>query len=204
MDRSIKRDSTRSCIYSRTVTSPWCLSSQWKRERVTFVICTKIWYATWPCSEKVEFWPFDQFPMVVGGGGGGGRAVSAGKILLPCCFNLWFPLIWYATWPCSKKVKFWPSDPVGRGGGVCWQNICYHVAAFVIPFNLIYSMTMFWKSWTMTSPPRSGGGGCLRAKYLLPSCCIFYFISFDMQLYHVLQKKNFDLLAQEVGPRTSI
>ena len=31
----------------------------------------------------------------------------------------------------------------GGGGGVCEQNICYHVAAFMIPFNLICNMTMF-------------------------------------------------------------
>ena len=29
------------------------------------------------------------------------------------------------------------------GGGVCRQNICYHVAAYLIPFNLICNMTMF-------------------------------------------------------------
>ena len=33
--------------------------------------------------------------------------------------------------------------PPGSGWGVCRQNICYRVAAFVIPFNLIYNMTMF-------------------------------------------------------------
>ena len=33
-----------------------------------------------------------------------------------------------------------------RGGGVCGQNICYQVAAFLIPFNLICNMTMFCKS----------------------------------------------------------
>ena len=27
--------------------------------------------------------------------------------------------------------------------GVCGQNICYHIAAFEIPFNLICNMTMF-------------------------------------------------------------
>ena len=45
------------------------------------------------------------------------------------------------------------------GGGVCWQNICYHVAAFVIPFNLICNMTIFWKklnSDLLTPSPGSG------------------------------------------------
>ena len=31
----------------------------------------------------------------------------------------------------------------GGAAGVCRQNICYHTAAFVIPFNLICNMTMF-------------------------------------------------------------
>ena len=31
----------------------------------------------------------------------------------------------------------------GAGKGVCSQNICYHAAALVIPFNLICNMTMF-------------------------------------------------------------
>ena len=76
---------------------------------------------------------------------------------------------------CSEKVDFWPIDPipgVGWGGGVCWQNICYNVAAFVIPFNLICNMTMFWKVefW-----PLGSGGWGLQAKYLLPCCYIFWF-----------------------------
>ena len=29
------------------------------------------------------------------------------------------------------------------GGGRYGQNICYHVAAFLIPFNLIRNMTIF-------------------------------------------------------------
>ena len=34
----------------------------------------------------------------------------------------------------------------GGGGGVCGQRICYHVAAFVILFNLISNVAMFLKS----------------------------------------------------------
>ena len=67
------------------------------------------------------------------------------------------------------KVEFWPLDPnlQGQGEGVCskipvcrplpegmgggglQQNMRYHVAAFMIPFNLICNMTMFWKSWIL-------------------------------------------------------
>ena len=39
-----------------------------------------------------------------------------------------------------------PKFTLGRGGGgvgVCEQSICYHVVAFMIPFNLICNMTMF-------------------------------------------------------------
>ena len=56
--------------------------------------------------------------------------------------DLQFPL--NAAWSCSEKLIFQPFDPQGRGGGgICGGNICYHVAAFVIPFNLICNMTMF-------------------------------------------------------------
>ena len=44
------------------------------------------------------------------------------------------------AWPHSEKVDL--LTPRVRGG-VCGQTICYQVAAFVIPFNLICNMTMF-------------------------------------------------------------
>ena len=43
-----------------------------------------------------------------------------------------------------KKLNFDLLTPTpGSGGwvGVCEQNICYHAAAFVIPFNLICNMS---------------------------------------------------------------
>ena len=87
-----------------------------------------------------------------------------------------FPLIWFATWPCSEKVEFWTFDPNPRvrGKGVCRQTFCDHVAAYVIPFNLICNMTLFWKSWILTFwPVASGGGG--GAKYWVPCCYISWF-----------------------------
>ena len=45
-----------------------------------------------------------------------------------------------------KKLHYDPlALTTGSSGwvGVCRQNICYHVAAFVIPFNLICNMAMF-------------------------------------------------------------
>ena len=71
----------------------------------------------------------------------------------------WFRLIWYTTWPRFEKVEFWPSDPTplsAEGVRVCGQNVCYHVAALVVPFNLIYNM--FWKKWIMTLWPHSQVG----------------------------------------------
>ena len=44
----------------------------------------------------------------------------------------------------------------GGEGGVCRQNICYHVAAYLIPFNLICNMTMFWGEVCVCG---GGGGG---------------------------------------------
>ena len=38
---------------------------------------------------------------------------------------------------CNIQILFWSAG----------KNICFHAAAFVIPFNLICNMTMFWKSW---------------------------------------------------------
>ena len=106
------------------------------------------------------------------------------KERIGACMVLYAPclLIYYATWPCPEKVEFWPIDRYPRvGGGELRTNSCYHVAAIVIPFNLICNMTMLWKSWSFTYWPHlqgrrcvcvGGGGGVLRAKYLLPCCCI--------------------------------
>ena len=63
-----------------------------------------------------------------------------------------------------------PRVEVGGGGGVCGQNIDYHVAAYVILFhNLISKMTVFWKKTccekadfdqlTLSQGQRGEGGG---------------------------------------------
>ena len=132
-------------------------------------ICRQnIWILTLR-SKKVEFWPIDPIPRVGGGGGVCGQSIC----LLPCCFISWFHLIWYATWPCSEKVEFWPNDihRVGWGGegrGICWQNICYRVSASVVLINLICNMTMFWKRGILTyyllTPSQWSGGGMSAGK----------------------------------------
>ena len=69
-------------------------------------------------------------------------------------------------------LTFWPPRP---GRGVCGGNICYHVAAFVIPFNLIYNMTMFGKiNFDIWPTPRvclwlEGSGGKIFATTFLHS-----------------------------------
>ena len=69
----------------------------------------------------------------------------------PCTMDTF--LVWYATWPCSEKVEVSPFDPTPGSWGWCLRaNICYHVAAFVIPFNSICNMTIFRKSLILTSP----------------------------------------------------
>ena len=100
------------------------------------------------------FWPHPQ------GGGLWVRGVgSADKIFATLLLRFLFHLIWYATWPCSEKLNFYLLTPppgwgvVSEGSGVCRQNICYPVAAFLFPFNLICNLTMFWKSWILTFWP---------------------------------------------------
>ena len=59
---------------------------------VAAFVITLIWYATWPCSEKVLFWPHP--PQ--------GRA-SMGKIFAIMLLQASFPLIWWTTWPYSEN-----------------------------------------------------------------------------------------------------
>ena len=64
---------------------------------ILYLICNR------PCSEKVEFWPFDPIPRVRRLWGGGG---SAGKIFATILLHSWFSLIWYALWNVLKKLNF--------------------------------------------------------------------------------------------------
>ena len=60
------------------------------------------------------------------------------------------------------SLTFWP-HPLGRGC-VCGQNICYHVAASVVSFNLICNMTTFRKIYRLYKFdiwPHPLGQGCV-------------------------------------------
>ena len=117
------------------------------------VLCDQfplIWYATWLLSEKDIVWPFDPTPWV--------EDESVGKIFATMLLPALSALIWYATWLLSEKDIVWPFDPTPWVEGVSvGKNICYHVAASVVSFNLICNMTIFWKSLILTSapPPKS-------------------------------------------------
>ena len=168
--------------------------------------------------KKLNFYSLT--PRVREGGGGCGEIFAT--MLLHFVISIKLVYIMIMFWK-SWILTFW-SHPLGflRDGGVCWQNICYHVAAFcdsfksdmqhwhvlkkfnfdlwtifqglggggryvgkifatmllhfVIRFNLICNMPMFWKSWILTFWPHSlGQWRAYLAKHLLPCCCILWF-----------------------------
>ena len=80
--------------------------------------------------------------------GVGGSGVLRAAYLLPCCCIHDALLFDKQHDHVLKKLKFdllTPSTGSGGegGGGVCGQNICYNVVAFVKFFNSICNMTMF-------------------------------------------------------------
>ena len=60
-----------------------------------------------------------------------------------------------------RKWYIWPFDPTPWVEGVCGQNICYHVAASIVSFNLICNMTTFRKRYSLTFWPHPLGWGCV-------------------------------------------
>ena len=63
------------------------------------------------------------------------------------------------TFSKRYSLTFWP-HPLGQWC-VCGQNICYHVAASVVSFNLICNMTTFRKIYSLTFWPHPLGRGCV-------------------------------------------
>ena len=64
---------------------------------------------------------------------------------------------------CSEKLNFDLLTPPIGSGGVCWQNICHHIAAFVIPFNFFMQHDHFLRKLNLdllTSKVVGGGGVC--------------------------------------------
>ena len=106
--------------------------------------------------KKLTFWPHPR------------GSVCVCKDRICACMVLYapFPLIEYATLLLSGKKN---DLTLSRGWRVCvlWQNMYLRVAAFVILFKMICTMTMFWKSWILTFWPPRIGGWDLRVKYLL-------------------------------------
>ena len=76
------------------------------------------------------------------GGGGGGGEGSAGKIFGHVATFRDSILFDMHSDNVIKKLAFDLLTP-SQGSGVCVINICYHVVAFVIPFNLICNMKLF-------------------------------------------------------------
>ena len=83
--------------------------------------------------KMARFWKLYFDPTRSSGSEGKG---SAGKIFATMLLHSWFSLIWYATWPCSEKVEFWPLIPTTVSGvgmrerlGVCGQNNWYNAAS---------------------------------------------------------------------------
>ena len=66
--------------------------------------------------------------------------------------------------------------PYGQGGAVCRQNICNHVAAFVIPFNLICMKKFNFDLLTPRSSWEEGGGGA--AGKIFPTMFLHFVIPF--------------------------
>ena len=187
------------------------------------------WYAKWPCSEKVEFWPTDPIPKIRGVVSWWLSGSSSRCHRVVCGLWLWYFLIiltifvfrqnicyhvaafwilfnftcnmtifWKILTPspgsgvsAGKNIRYhvwkswiltyWP-HPQGRGGGggLGGQNICYHVAALVILFNLICNMTLFWKSWILSYLPHPQGRGWSAGKIFVTMLLHAFVILFNL------------------------
>ena len=81
----------------------------------------------------------------MGGWVGAGGCLWVNCLLLCCCIcdSLKF---YMKHGHVLKKLNLdilTPPPKSDEVGGVCWQNICYRDAAFVISFNFICNMPMF-------------------------------------------------------------
>ena len=104
------------------------------------------------------------------------------------------------------SLTFWP-HPLGRGC-VCGQNICYHVAASFVSFNLICNMTTFRKIYSLTYWPHPlGRGGVCGQKICFHN--VASFVSFNLICNMTIFCKNLILTSapppksNRLGPRPS-
>ena len=101
------------------------------------------------------------------------EGVSVGKIfatmLLPASSDMQHDY--------SEKDMVWPLNQHLGQGCVCGQNICYHVAASVVSFNLICNMTIFWKSLILDSAPPCKSTQRTRTQAFKLKSCMICFIS---------------------------
>ena len=143
-------------------------------------------------------WILTYWPNISRWGGGGVKGVCGQNIYrLVAAFMILFILI------CNMTMfwKSWPIDPIPR---VVWGGSTRKIFATMMLhswFSLVRyaSRPHSEKSWTLIYWPHPKSQGCLKAKYLLPCCCIRDSLNFDMQHVHVLKKLNFDLLTPSPG-----
>ena len=88
---------------------------------------------------------------------------------------------------------------------ICGQIICYHVSAFVIPFNLICIMIIYFKLnfdlLTPTQRSAGGGGGVCRQNiwFHVAAFVILFNLICYMTIMTMTEKVEFDLLAPAPG-----
>ena len=70
----------------------------------------------------------------------GTDGVYRGRICACILLHLSIPLIWYATWPCSKKLNFDILTPPQDPGGVYGQILA--IMLMYAPFPLIWCATI--------------------------------------------------------------
>ena len=109
-----------------------------------------------------------------------GKGVSASKLFVTMLLHSCFPLIWYATWPCSDKTEiliFWPLT-LGlwrRREGVCVQKFATMLlhSWFPLIWYANWPCSEKVEFWPIDPIPRFfwGGRGICRQNMLLPCCC---------------------------------
>ena len=93
------------------------------------------------------------------------------------------------------SLTFWP-HLLGLGC-VCGQNICYHVAASLVSFNLICNMTTFRKRHSLTFWPHPLGRGSVCGKN------ICYHVAVSVVSFNLIWFWKSLILASSPPPKSS-